>query len=100
RNINERVVKTIDTEAKKQGLSRNEYLKNTLDTLTTYQGIIHKEIDIDKTLNKMTQAIEIVYKHMNKLEANNSKMYYLLCEMAGVDYNELDNMFKEVSVNE
>lgn len=98
RKIDAGAIKVIDEKAKNNNMTRNELLKNRIEELATFDGIKQTEKEMDSTLNKVGDALEMTFNRLNQLEKRTEKMFFLLCDVSGLDPMEvnqmLDNMIK------
>ncbi|AKG05820.1 hypothetical protein AAV35_013880 (plasmid) [Salimicrobium jeotgali] len=74
RNINPSIVQEFDEKAKKQGLSRQEYLRSILENYTLLNNINDRELEYQNRLEKNTKMLEIISE---KLDKNNEFLHYL-----------------------
>lgn len=86
RNLSSGAVATIDEKAKRQGLSRNEYLKVYLETLSVLDSLKESESRYTIILNKVIKVLEY-----------NSLAIKKFCEVNLLDLEEIikEERFKE-----
>ncbi|WP_010529467.1 hypothetical protein [Lentibacillus jeotgali] len=97
RDVDTGAVKVLNDEARKQNVSRNELLKRHIEDLAQFNGIKRAEKELDSTLSRVGDAVEITYNRLNQLEQQSMKMYLLLATVLDIDPGEtddyLENMF-------
>ena len=69
RNMDEAAIKHIDEIAKRQGRSRQEFLKNYLELLANYPSIIQHEDRLEKIVESQMKAMNMFNEKMNKFTA-------------------------------
>lgn len=86
RNLSSGAVAAIDEKAKRQGLSRNEYLKVHLETLSILDSLKESESRYTIILNKVIKVLEY-----------NSLAIKKFCEVNLLDLEEIikEERFKE-----
>ncbi|MCE4093222.1 hypothetical protein ABE112_27860 [Priestia aryabhattai] len=74
RNIEPTAVKKIDELAKKKKMSRQEFLKGQLETLTLFQAKTDREIELEnlvrfniQTVEKCTEVMETMNQFIKEL---------------------------------
>ncbi|WP_461176679.1 hypothetical protein [Virgibacillus ainsalahensis] len=97
RDVDSGAVKVLNDEARKQNVSRNELLKRHIEDLAQFNGIKRAEKELDSTLSRVGDALEITYNRLDQLEKQSMKMYLLLATVLDIDPGEtddyLENMF-------
>ena len=97
RDIDIGAVKVLNDEARKQNVSRNELLKRHIEDLAQFNGIKRAEKELDSTLSRVGDALEITYNRLDQLEKQSMKMHLLLATVLDIDPGEtddyLENMF-------
>ncbi|MED4116983.1 hypothetical protein P4661_29550 [Priestia megaterium] len=76
RNIKSAAIKEIDELAKEQKVSRQEFLKNQLETLAFFRKQTDRE-------NELENLVEKNIKMMEKCAASMENMNHILLEMIG-----------------
>jgi len=94
RDIDGRAIKVLDEEAKKQKLSRNNLLKRIVEDKVKFDGIKDVEKEIDVTMNRVADALEMTYQRLNHLEKQTLKTYLLLCDGLGIDPKEAGSILE------
>lgn len=98
RRIDASAMKVIDEKAKNNNMTRNELLKQRIEELATFDGIKQTEREIDATLHKVRDALEMTFNRLDQLEKQSMKMYLLLAVVLEIDPQEVDgylqNMFE------
>jgi len=69
RNLNPAIVKEVDEKAKKEGISRQEYLKNKIEKLSILNGITDREQEYRFYLDKMQQMMDQATNMMGQTTA-------------------------------
>lgn len=80
RNVDMAAVKKIDQTAKRQGLSRNEYLKRQIEHLALLPELLASE---DKYRNLVKEILPVIEKNNRLLEQNNQFYEELLSLLKG-----------------
>ncbi|TFJ93109.1 hypothetical protein [Lentibacillus salicampi] len=97
RDVDTGAVKVLNDEARKQNVSRNELLKRHIEDLAQFNGIKRAEKELDSTLSRVGDALEMTYNRLDQLEKQSMKMYLLLATVLDIDPGEtddyLENMF-------
>src|SRR5699024_10942666 len=97
RDVDTGAVKVLNDEARKQNVSRNELLKRYIEDLAQFNGIKRAEKELDSTMSRVGDALEITYNRLDQLEKQSLKMYLLLATVLDIDPGEtddyLENMF-------
>src|SRR5699024_11812630 len=84
RDVDVRAIKVLDEEAKKQKVSRNTLLKRIVEDKVKFDGIKSAEKELDVTMNRDADGLEMKYKRLNQLEKQTLKMYLMLCGRLGI----------------
>jgi len=96
RDVDTGAVKVLNDEARKQKLSRNELLKRYIEDLAQFNGIKRAEKELDSTISRVGDALEITYNRLGQLEKQSMKMYLLLATVLDVDPEEVDDYLEKV----
>src|SRR5699024_2692607 len=88
RDVDVRAIKVLDEEAKKQKVSRNTLFKRIVKEKVKFDGIKSAEKELDVTMNRVADGLEMTYQRLNHLEKQTLKMYLLLCDGLGIDPTE------------
>src|SRR5699024_338828 len=92
RDVDVRAVKVFDEEAKKQKISRNVLLKRMVEDAVKFDGIKLAEKELDVTVSRVADGLEMTFKRLDHLEKQTLKMYLLLCDALGFDPNEVEHI--------
>jgi len=95
RDVDVRAIKVLDEEAKKQKVSRNTLLKRIVEDKVKFDGIKSAEKELDVTMNRVADGLEMTYQRLNHLEKQTLKMYLLLCGGLGIDPTEAEDILEE-----
>jgi|SRR5699024_2542509 len=95
RDVDVRAIKVLDEEAKKQKVSRNTLLKQIIEDKVKFDGIKGAEKELDVTMNRVADGLEMTYQRLNHLEKQTLKMYLLLCDGLGIDPAEAERIFEK-----
>ncbi|WP_121639554.1 ribbon-helix-helix protein, CopG family [Virgibacillus sp. Bac330] len=68
RNVDDMAVKKLDQEARKRGLSREEFLRIQLQHITLFNGMKNEYERYELALNKVTEALNYIHFHTANLE--------------------------------
>ncbi|ALX49762.1 hypothetical protein AOX59_14980 [Lentibacillus amyloliquefaciens] len=97
RRIDASAMKIIDEKAKNNRMTRNELLKHHIEDLAQFNGVKRAEKELDSTLSRVGDALEITYNRLDQLEKQSMKMHLLLATVLDIDPGEtddyLENMF-------
>ena len=96
RDVDTGAVKVLNDEARKQNVSRNELLKRHIEHLAQFNGIKRAEKELDSTLSRVGDALEITYNRLDQLEKQSMKMYLLLATVLDIDPGEIDNYLENM----
>ncbi|OZU88640.1 hypothetical protein CIL03_10110 [Virgibacillus indicus] len=95
RDLDVRAVKVLDEEAKKQRVSRNVFLKRMVEDTVKFDGIKLAEKELDVTVSRVADGLEMTFKRLNQLEKHTLKLYLLLCDAIGLDPKEADYILEK-----
>ncbi|MGJ9459933.1 hypothetical protein [Oceanobacillus sp. CF4.6] len=95
RDLDVRAVKVLDEEAKKQKVSRNILLKRMVEDMVRFDGIKLAEKELDVTVSRVADGLEITFKRLDHLEKRTLKLYLLLCDALGFDPKEADHILDQ-----
>jgi len=95
RDVDVRAIKVLDEEAKKQKVSRNVLLKRIVEDKVKFDGIKIVEKELDVTMNRVADGLDITYQRLNKLEKRTLKLYLLLCDALGIDPKEAEDILEK-----
>src|SRR5699024_3597287 len=95
RDVNFRAIKVLDDQAKKHKVSRNTLLKRIVEDKVTFDGIKGAEKELDVTMNRVVDALEVTYQRLKQLEKQTMKMYLLLCDGLGMDPTEAEGILEK-----
>ena len=95
RDVDVRAIKVLDEEAKKQKVSRNTLLKQIIEDKVKFDGIKGAEKELNVTINRVADGLDMTYQRLNHLEKQTLKMYLLLCDGLGIDPREAENMLEK-----
>ncbi|QKY71797.1 hypothetical protein [Lentibacillus sp. CBA3610] len=96
RDVDTGAVKVLNDEARKQNVSRNELLKRHIEDLAQFNGVKRAEKELDSTLSRVGDALEMTYNRLDQLEKQSLKMYLLLTTVLDVDPEEVDDYLEKV----
>src|SRR5699024_9903311 len=85
RDLDVRAIKVLDEEAKNQRVYRNTLLKQIVEDKVKFDGIKGAEKELDVTMNRVADVLEMTYQRLKNLEKQTLKMYLLLCDGLGID---------------
>src|SRR5690625_3376835 len=92
RDVDVRAVRVLDEEAKKQKVSRNVLLKRMLEDAVKFVGIKSAEKELDVTVSRVADGLDMTFKRLDQLEKRTLKMYLLLCDALGFDPSEVEHI--------
>jgi len=95
RDVDVRAIKVLDEEAKTQKVSRNTLLKRIVEDKVKFDGVKGAEKELDVTVNRVADGLEMTYQRLKNLEKQTLKMYLLLCDGLGIDPREAENMLEK-----
>jgi len=95
RDVDVRAIKVLDEEAKKQKVSRNTLLQRIVEDKVKFDGIKGAEKELDVTMNRVADGLEMTYQRLNHLEKQTLKMYLLLCDGLGIDPTEAEAILEK-----
>ncbi|SFE33671.1 hypothetical protein SAMN05216238_11320 [Lentibacillus persicus] len=96
RDVDTGAVNVLNDEARKQNVSRNELLKRHIEDLAQFNGIKRAEKELDSTISRVGDALEMTYNRLDQLEKQSMKMYLLLATVLDVDPEEVDDYLEKV----
>ncbi len=96
RDLDAGAMQVLKEVAKKQKISRNELLKRHIEDLAKFNGIKSTEKELDSTIGRVGDALEITYNRLDKLEKQSKKMYLLLSIVLDVDPEEVDDYLEKM----
>jgi len=96
RDVDTGAVKVLNDEARKQNVSRNELLKRHIEDLAQFNGIKRAEKELDSTLSRVGDALEMTYNRLDQLEKQSMKMYLLLATVLDIDPGETDDYLEKM----
>jgi len=96
RDVDTGAIKVLNDEARKQNVSRNELLKRHIEDLAQFNGIKCAEKELDSTISRVGDALEMTYNRIEQLEKQSMKMYLLLATVLDVDPEEVDDYLEKV----
>ncbi|ALX47653.1 hypothetical protein [Lentibacillus amyloliquefaciens] len=96
RDVDTGAVNVLNDEARKQNVSRNELLKRHIEDLAQFNGIKRAEKELDSTISRVGDALEMTYNRIDQLEKQSMKMYLLLATVLDVDPEEVDDYLEKV----
>src|SRR5699024_6913178 len=91
-DVDVRVVKVLDEEAKKQKVSRNVLLKRIVEDTVKFDGVKLAEKELDVTVSRVADGLDMTFRRLEHLEKRMLKMYLLLCDALGFDPNEIEHI--------
>jgi len=92
RDVDVRAVKVLDEEAKRQKVSRNVLMKRMVEDAVKYDGVQLAEKELNVTVNRVADGLEMTFKRLDHLEKRMLKMYLLLCDALGFNPNEVEHI--------
>ncbi|WP_066189410.1 hypothetical protein [Gracilibacillus timonensis] len=92
RDVDVRAVKVLDEEAKKQKVSRNVLLKRMVEDAVKFDGIKSAEKELDVTVNRVADGLEMTFKRLNHIEKRTLHLYLILCDALGLNPEEADHI--------
>ena len=95
RDVDVRAIKVLDEEAKTQKVSRNTLLKRIVEDKVKFDGVKGAEKELDVTMNRVADGLEMTYQRLNHLEKQTLKMYLLLCDGLGIDPAEAEDTLEK-----
>src|SRR5699024_5141822 len=95
RDVDVRAVKVLDEEAKKQKVSRNVLLKRMVEDAVTFDGIRLAEKELNVTVNRVADGLDVTYQRLNQLEKQTLKLYLILCDAIGLDPKDTDHILEK-----
>ncbi|TFJ91541.1 hypothetical protein [Lentibacillus salicampi] len=96
RDVDTGAINVLNDEARKQNVSRNELLKRHIEDLAQFDGIKRAEKELDSTISRVGDALEMTYNRLDQLEKQSMKMYLLLATVLDVDPEEVDDYLEKV----
>ena len=96
RGLHPNVVSVLDQQAKKSNLSRNEYLKKLLTSVTQTYEMRDERADYNRTLSRVADAIELTHERLESMEKNFEKTYLLQVQSLGLTLKEADLMLSNM----
>jgi len=97
RDLDAGAMQVLKEVAREQNVSRNELLKRHIEDLAQFNGIKRAEKELDSTLSRVGDALEMTYNRLDQLEKQSMKMHLLLATVLDIDPAEtddyLENMF-------
>jgi len=96
RDVDTGAINVLNDEARKQNVSRNELLKRHIEDLAQFNGIKRAEKELDSTISRVGDALEMTYNRLDQLEKQSMKMYLLLATVLDVDPEEVDDYLEKV----
>jgi|SRR5690625_4094693 len=92
RDVDVRAIKVLDEEAKNQKVSRNVLMKRMVEDAVKYDGVQLAEKELNVTVNRVADGLEMTFKRLDHLEKRMLKMYLLLCDALGFNPNEVEHI--------
>src|SRR5699024_3991290 len=77
RDVGVRVIKLLEEEANKQKVCMNTSLKGIVEDKVKFGGIKSAEKELDVTMNRVADGLEMTYQQLNHLEQQTLIMYLL-----------------------
>lgn len=94
RGMEESLHAEINELAKKENISKNQFIKNFL-SMVSYDVVIENEIrNLEKITNKVNHAVEITNARLQRLEKNFDKLYLLMILASGVEPLEIEKLLR------
>lgn len=100
RNIDEIAIQKIDKLAGAEGVSRNEYLKEQIESMAVL-GEIKKEREcFELALSEVANVLEVTFKQLDMIEKGYERLFVLITLATGIDLDEVDRFVKkELNLN-
>ena len=95
RDVDVRAIKVLDEEAKTQKVSRNTLLKRIVEDKVKFDGVKGAEKELDVTMNRVADGLEMTYQRLKNLEKQTLKMYLLLCDGLGIDPTDAEGILEK-----
>jgi len=95
RDVDVRAVKVLDEEAKKQKVSRNVLMKRMVEDAVKFDGVQLAEKELNVTVNRVADGLEMTYQRLNYLEKQTLKLYLILCDALGLDPKDTDHILEK-----
>ena len=98
RGIDSAAITIIDERAKELKCSRNEYLQNLLQEDAKAHLTTSARQDMDHSLNRVANALEVISNKVNQSELNYQKIVVLVSLLTGIDVHELNTVVNQTVV--
>lgn len=92
RGISNAVVTIIDTKAKQQGISRNDYLLNLLRLDVERDLIKEERAYMEQAVTRTANAFEVVAHQLDGIETNYQKIFMMLAMLMGMSKEEVEQV--------
>ncbi|WP_153061596.1 hypothetical protein [Metasolibacillus fluoroglycofenilyticus] len=93
RNVDALVVKKLDALAKKQGLSREAFLRDKLNQLA-HEGLRRKQTErVEELFEKNIESLQTILLEQNKFSEKLHAIESVLLTALEVDVSEIDQLF-------
>lgn len=99
RDIDVVAVKKIDEMAKKERVSRNEFLKKRIEEIA-YKNMKQKEfLDYEKRMNLFIDSLEKLHQRFSKTEEDVEVISTFLMQLTGTEKEELKHFWREFLIS-
>lgn len=92
RNVSEVTLEKIDVLAKKEGKSRQEFLKEQLEIIAVLDVMIEDQENVKFAIEDATDQLENNFKQLDKIEKRLGEMIQLVSFMTGIDPKYFDEI--------
>lgn len=100
RNIDVVAVNKIDQEAKKVGMSRNEFLRRHLEKFAHYNVFVEERKEFEKQSNKNMNVMEAFLKAQEELYKKVERFEAIVLLLMDADEEEVNDMLVMVGCDE
>lgn len=95
RDLDKYLVKKIDRIAKEKRMSRNDYLKITINNIGMLDKLKNERDRLSLALDKANEAVTLNHKRMESLEQGYEKLFNIIASAASRNPAEVERVFLE-----
>ena len=95
RNVDPKIIKEIDSLARRKRISRNEFLKEQLEVISVIDLIVEKQKLVDKATRNVNGMLMENSNQLDKMEKNYEKMVHLISLATEIDLDVMNEIVEE-----
>lgn|SRR5690606_21165936 len=93
RNVSPIVVKKLDELARKNGLSREEFLRNQLEIISVLDLLQEQKVEVDKVFDELKIQLEDILESLMLNERNYLRMLRLFSYITDIDLTKFKDFY-------